>query len=68
MASREKKNVSDRHKPARQIRLNLRLSIQLEKVAERNATNVTQEVNRAVREMLTREGLWPPAPDEGKAK
>lgn len=26
----------------------------------RNATTVTQEVNRAVRELLAREGLWPP--------
>ena len=64
MVSRKNKSGSDRHKPARQIRLNLRLSVQLDKLAHRNATSVTQEVNRAVRELLTREGLWPPL-DEG---
>ncbi|HEY7330143.1 MAG TPA: hypothetical protein VH592_21075 [Gemmataceae bacterium] len=66
MGSRKKKSDSDRHKPARQIRLNIRLAAQLEKLAHRNATSVPQEVGRAVREMLEREKLWPP-PDEGNA-
>jgi hypothetical protein len=37
------------------------LAEQAEVLAERNATNLTQEVNRALRELLAREGLWPPS-------
>jgi hypothetical protein len=36
------------------------LAKQLDKLAERNATSFTEEANRAIRELLTREGLWPP--------
>jgi len=64
MANRKRKTTVDRHKPSRQIRLNLRLSVQVEKLADRNATSVTQEVNRAVRELLEREKLWPPSREE----
>lgn len=57
----KKTTKGDRHKPGRMIRLKEALAAQLEVVAERNATNLTQEVHRAVRELLTREGLWPPS-------
>lgn len=63
LMSSRKKQSSDRHKPSRQVRLNIRLAAQLEKLADRNATSTTQECNRAVREMLEREGLWPPPAD-----
>jgi len=65
MASRKKKSSDDRHKPATQIRLKPRLSAQLKILADRNATDITAETNRAVREMLERAGLWPP-PNEGE--
>lgn len=58
--SKKQPPSDDRHKPSRMIRLKERLAVQLEIVAERNATSLTEEVNRAVREMLQREGLWPP--------
>ncbi len=50
---------NDRHKPHRMVRLRERLAAILDKLAEQNATSVTEEMNRAVREMLQREGLWP---------
>ncbi len=37
-----------------------RLAIQLDALADANASDLMQEVNRAVREMLEREGKWPP--------
>ena len=51
---------TDRHKPSRMVRLKERLAVQLELVAAENATSLTEEVNRAVRELLQRAGLWPP--------
>jgi hypothetical protein len=50
----------DRHKPGRMVRIKQALAAQLERLAASNATNLTQEVNRAVRELLAREGYWPP--------
>ena len=32
----------------------------LDQLAERNATDVTELVNQAVRELLERAGMWPP--------
>lgn len=58
-----KKQSSDRHKPTRNVRLNMRLATQLQKLAEQNATNITVEANRAVRELLERVDLWPPSAD-----
>lgn len=49
----------DRHKPSRLARVKEKLALQLEKLAERRVTNFSDEVNRAVRELLEREGLWP---------
>lgn len=59
----------DRHKASKPTRIRPRLAQQLEDLAERRETDVTTEVNRAVREMLEREHLWPPpggrvAPDD----
>lgn len=68
MSNRKKKSSGqDRHKPSVQVRLNIRLATQLEKLAERNATSVTQEANRAVRLLLEEAGLWPPADAAGPA-
>lgn len=52
---------TDRHKPARMVRLPVRLVRQLEILAEKNLTNVTQETVRLLREGLKREELWPPS-------
>lgn len=60
------KDTADRHKPTRMVRIPEVLAQQLDALAERKVTNVTQETVRAVREMLEREGLWPPAADAGK--
>lgn len=56
-----KKKANDRHKPSRLIRLKESLAKRLEELADRNATSLTQEANRAVRELLEKNGLWPPA-------
>lgn len=50
----------DRHKASRMTRIKESLAVELEKLADQNATSITVEVNRAVRELLIREGLWPP--------
>ncbi len=57
-----KKTSTDRHKPSRMVRVRESLAAQLDLVAEENATDLTEEVNRAIREMLVREGKWPPPP------
>jgi hypothetical protein len=59
--ARAKQLPVDRHKPSRMVRVKAALATQLEALAARNATSLAQEVNRAVRELLVREGLWPPA-------
>lgn len=58
------KKKTDRHKPAKMIRVRGPLAVQVEILANRNSTDATEEVNRAVREMLEREGLWPPSRKE----
>lgn len=50
----------DRHKPGRQIRVRQALLSALDALAERNATSPPEETNRAIRELLEREGFWPP--------
>jgi hypothetical protein len=58
-----------RKKKPFQMRLHPLLRQQLERLAERNATDMTEEVTRAIRERLEREGLWPPpAPPAGGAE
>jgi hypothetical protein len=60
MAAKKKKGTpADRHKPTRMARVRDSLAKQLDKLADRNATDFTEELNRAVRELLEKEGLWP---------
>lgn len=59
MAKKQTKKA-DRHKPGRMVRLKELLAQRLDVLVDRNATNITQEVQRAVREYLERQGLWPP--------
>jgi hypothetical protein len=47
------------------LRVRKRFADLLDVLAERMQTNATQELNRAVREILEREGLWP---DQNKPK
>jgi hypothetical protein len=54
----------DRHKPSRMVRIKERLARQLDHLVERNESSVTSEVNRALRELLEREKLWPPSEEE----
>jgi hypothetical protein len=49
-----------------QIRLRDDLRRQLELLADRNATDLTEEVTAAIRERLERAGLWPPPPPAPK--
>lgn len=59
MATKRDEN-RDRHKPARMTRIRLSLALQVDALSQRNASDFAEEVNRAVRELLQREGLWPP--------
>lgn len=59
----KKDRKGDRHKPRRLAGVRDILARQLEILCDRNATDFTEEVNRAVRELLHREGLWPPSKD-----
>ncbi len=47
-------------RPGRMVRIRQKLVESLERVIDRRASDLTEEVNRAVREMLERENLWPP--------
>ena len=63
MSSMAQDRKKDRHKAKPlQLRLHPSLRQQLEILAERNATNLTTELSRALRELLRVEGLWPPPP------
>lgn len=53
------KPKSDNTKP-KSVRVRPELAAQLEILCKRNASDLTEEVNGAVRELLKREGLWPP--------
>ncbi len=51
----------DRHKKkTTNIRLHPIVREQLEKLAARNLTTITEEITAAIRERLTANGLWPP--------
>lgn len=58
----KKKPDADRHKPSFMVRIPARFQEILDRLAEARVTDITAEVIRAVREMLEREGLWPPPP------
>ncbi len=53
----------DRHKPSRAVRVRSVYLRSLDALAERNGTTGPEEVNRALRELLEREGLWPKRKD-----
>lgn len=61
-ASMSKKDPSngDRHKPRKMVGIRKQFIEPLEQLAEDNGTKVTDEVNRAVRELLEREGRYKP--------
>lgn len=49
---------------ARRVVIRPRLHRAVEVLATDRETDITEEVNRAVREMLEREGRWPPPPEQ----
>jgi predicted transcriptional regulator len=50
----------DRHKPGSLVRVRKALIDQVDKLAERDAATRPEIVNRAVKEYLEREKMWPP--------
>jgi hypothetical protein len=58
--------AKDRHKPNRRLRLPESLAARLERLAERRGTSVTEEMIRAVRELLDREREGEPPPQESE--
>ena len=62
MRKKSEKNheSGDRHLPFKQTRVREQLAIALEKFCEKKAMSFPQAVNQAVREMLEKEGMWPP--------
>ena len=56
----------DRHKKKPlQLRLHPLLRQQLEVLAQRNASTLTEEISIAIRERLEEAKLWPPPPGPG---
>lgn len=55
------KKSTDRHKPSRMVRVKEIFAPGLEHLAALRGTSLPEEVNRAVRELLEREKLWPPS-------
>lgn len=58
---KSKKRSGDRHKPGYQVRIRSVYMKAVEDLKTRNGTSAPEEINRAVRELLVREGLWPPS-------
>jgi hypothetical protein len=66
MTKPKKKKRPDRHKQEPfQLRLHPLLKRQLEKLADRNASNITDETRVAIRKYLEENGLWPPSEGKG---
>ncbi len=42
------------------VKLHPKIFAQLEKLIQQNASTINDEIRRAIRERLEREGLWPP--------
>lgn len=53
----------DPHKPRRMVGIRKALADQLELLAEREATDITELANRAVKELLEKHKLWPAISD-----
>jgi hypothetical protein len=51
--------IPEQRKPTRWARIRLTLAKQIDIIVAQNATDFTEEVNRAVREYLERNGKWP---------
>lgn len=49
----------EQRKPTRWARIRLTIAKQVDVLVEKNSSDFTEEVNRAVREYLERQGLWP---------
>jgi hypothetical protein len=60
--AKKKRPTGDRHKKRKMTAIREPLATIIEDMAKRYATDPTELVNRAVREMLEREKLWPPHP------
>lgn len=58
-AKDEEKGKGDRHKQSYQCRLPIAFFPGLQKMAELNGTDPSDEVRAAVREYLQKHGLWP---------
>lgn len=61
--SRMSKSKDEKQKPkaaSEQVRIKTVFTELLEVLAKRRVTSVPEEANRACRELLEREGLWPP--------
>ena len=52
----------DNRKPARMVRIREALALQVDKLVEQDASDFTEVVNLAVRELLAKRGLWPVPP------
>jgi hypothetical protein len=59
-----KRSAPENRKPTKGVRIRLALFDAALALGKRNETSATTEINRAVRELLAREGLWPPKKDE----
>ncbi len=57
-----KKHAGRNLYPGFQLRLHPRMRQQLELLAERNFSNLTDEIRIAIRKHLETAGLWPPPP------
>lgn len=65
MSEKRKKKDGHKHKLTG-IRFHPLLIQQLELLARRNTSKVTEEIRIAVRERLERAGLWPPPGETGE--
>jgi predicted GNAT superfamily acetyltransferase len=59
LMAKKKARTSDRHKPSVMVRIPKSLAEVLGELADDNATRLTEEVKRAVREYLERNHRWP---------
>jgi hypothetical protein len=55
---------TDRPAHQRRVLLRPRIFDQAEKLAKNQEADIAEVVNRAVRELLEREGMWPPKTEE----
>lgn len=63
-ATKSESQKGDRHKTSYQCRLPIAFLPHLEKLAELNGGEASDEVRTAVREYLQKHGLWPKTIDE----